>query len=124
MAVVTAGSLIRVACPFTGDQDRLAAAIDAMLPSDGTTRVAEAVTLARRMLAEKRNPRIMVVSDGGFPEAALAAAEDVQLHVVQGAGRNVGITAVGEPVATARSAATHRGAQMRRRTLPRPPRRS
>jgi hypothetical protein len=96
MAVLAAGSLIRVVCPFTGDKAALATAISEATPTDGTTRVVEAVELARRMLAGRPNPRIMVVADGDFPEAAaLAAAEDVQFHVVHGAARNLGLTWLG-----------------------------
>src|SRR5262249_50941544 len=83
MAVVTAGTEPRVACGLTGHRSSLLAAVDAAPPTDGPTQVEEAVALARRLLADGPNGKVVVVSDGCFPKSEeLAAADDVQFIAV------------------------------------------
>jgi len=97
MAVLSAGSQIRVHCPITSDRRTLHAALDQVLPTEGVTRIEEAVQLARRMLKGEHNPRIVVFTDGAFAAAEdLVAAEDVELLLHHGGGAldNVGITRV------------------------------
>jgi von Willebrand factor type A domain/Aerotolerance regulator N-terminal len=93
MAVVTAGTEPRVACGLTGHRSSLLAAVDAVPPTDGPTQVEEAVALARRLLADGPNGKVVVVSDGCFPKSEeLAVADDVQFIAVGGHTGNVGIT--------------------------------
>src|SRR5262249_14810927 len=93
MAVVTAGTEPRVACGLTGHRSSLLAAVDAVPPTDGPTQVEEAVALARRLLADRPNGKVVVVSDGCFPKSEeLAAADDVQFIAVGAHTGNVGIT--------------------------------
>lgn len=78
MAIVAAGSQPTVLCGMTGHQRTLSEAIDAVSATDGPTQVAEAVALARRLLADHENGKVVILSDGGFEDAAkFAEAEDV-----------------------------------------------
>jgi hypothetical protein len=93
MAIVVAGAAPQVACGMTGHERTLQATIDAVGPTDGPTRMTEAVALARRLLGEAAQGRVIVVSDACFDNAAeLAAAEDIDLQVVGTRVANVGLT--------------------------------
>lgn len=97
MAIVAAGSTPKVVCGLTGHQRTLRDALDAVPASDGPTRVAAAVELGRRLLAGHDNPRIAILSDGCFVEAAeLTKANDLELLSATPDGgnktANVGIT--------------------------------
>lgn len=94
MAVIAAGTGPRVASGMTGHQRTLREAIDAIPATDGPTRVAEAVALARRLLADSgKNQRIILLTDAAFDEAReLADADDVDLIAIGGPSGNVGIT--------------------------------
>src|SRR6516165_2701785 len=71
MAVIAAGTEPSVACGLTSHQRTLLDALDGIAPSDGPTRVEEAVALARRLLGEKRDKKsILVLTDAAFPEAS------------------------------------------------------
>jgi hypothetical protein len=93
MAVIAAATEPAVACGLTGHQRTLRAALEAIGPTDGPTRVAEAVELARRLLGGGRGRgSILVLTDATFPGAAeLLAASDVAAVVV---GRNTGNVAI------------------------------
>ena len=93
MAIISVGSIVRSVCRFTGNRKLLADSIDFVRPTDGTTRMTQAVQLARRMLQGKQNARIVILTDGGFPEVdELATAEDIYMTVLRGQGKNVAIT--------------------------------
>ena len=70
MAIIAAGTEPQVACGLTGHQRTLRAALDGIAPTDGPTRVKEAVELARRLLADAKNRKVIVLTDGGFDDAA------------------------------------------------------
>ncbi|MEE8450837.1 MAG: BatA and WFA domain-containing protein [Thermoguttaceae bacterium] len=93
MAIVSAGSVPRVQCGLTGHQRTLRDALDAVPATDGPTGVAAAVTLARRLLADHDNTKIVILSDECFAEASdFAAAEDVVIVPAGGKAENVAIT--------------------------------
>jgi len=94
MAIIAAGTLPQVICSMTDHQRTLRQALDAVPPSDGPTRVQEAVVLARRLLVEQaRSHVIVVVTDGGFDGAAELARQDgVELVSVGRKTPNLGIT--------------------------------
>jgi hypothetical protein len=97
MAVVVAGTQPQVICGMTGHQRTLREAIDAVVPTDGPTRLTDAVALARRLIADQAEDRkrgqVVVCTDGcaeGMDK--LAAAEDVKLLTVGARTGNVAIT--------------------------------
>jgi hypothetical protein len=95
MAVIAAGTEPQVACGLTGHQRSLHAALDRVAPSDGPTRVKDAILLGRRLLADARNRKVVVLTDAAFPEAAalLGPKEtDIEPVVVGTPAGNVAIT--------------------------------
>jgi hypothetical protein len=94
MAVIAAGTEPSVACGLTGHQRTLKAALDGIAPSDGPTRVKEAIELARRLLGGKRDKNsILVLTDAAFPDAdKILAAEDVHAFLAGKKTGNVAIT--------------------------------
>ncbi|MBI3461564.1 MAG: VWA domain-containing protein [Planctomycetes bacterium] len=93
MAVVSAGAQPKVVCGLSSHQRTLLKALDGVLPSDGPTRVPEAVTLAEQLLADHKHGQVIVLSDGCFQEAEkLAANPRVQFEAVGGPSDNVGVT--------------------------------
>lgn len=93
-AVIAAGTPPRVLCGLTDHQRTLREAIDAATPTDGPTRVDEAVALARRLLSGGPPGRgVVVVSDGGFDgAAALSKQPDVEMVAIGGKAANLGVT--------------------------------
>jgi hypothetical protein len=95
MAIIAAGTEPQVACGLTGHQRSLRAALDGIAPTDGPTRVKEAVELARRLLADARNRKIIVLTDAAFPEASALIGgkeKDIEAVVVGRRTGNVAIT--------------------------------
>lgn len=93
MTVLSVGSVVRTVCRWTDNPQTLQAAIDSLQPTDGITRMVDAVELARRALEGRQNPRIVLLTDGCFPQAAtLAKDEQVDLKRFGQGGRNLGIT--------------------------------
>jgi hypothetical protein len=97
MAVVVAGTQPRVVCGLTGHQRTLREALDGIGPTDGPTKLADALALADRLAAEARADgrecRVVVVTDACAEDAVkLSAAERVKFVTVGGRAANVGIT--------------------------------
>jgi hypothetical protein len=93
MAIVAAGTQPQVACGLTGHQKTLRKAVESIPPRDGPTRVADAVELARRLLTDQKNRKVVVLSDGCYDGASdLAGADDVQWLSVGEHTGNIGIT--------------------------------
>jgi hypothetical protein len=94
LALISAGARPRVECGLTEHQKTLRDRIAAIEATDGPTRVLEAVELARGVLADRENPRIIVVTDGAFDRSGeLATAADVDIVPVGSASSsNLGIT--------------------------------
>jgi hypothetical protein len=98
MAIVAAGTQPQVVCGLTGHQGTLRERLDAIPATDGPTRVAEAVELARRLIAdekaEQKHLRVIVLTDGCAKDIEqVAATENVQVVSVGKRTGNVGITA-------------------------------
>lgn len=94
-AVIAVGTPPRVLCGMTDHQRTLRDALDAATPTDGPTRVPDAVALARRLLADgpAAGRGVVVVSDGGFDGAGeLSKSNDVEMIAVGGKASNIGIT--------------------------------
>ena len=94
MAVIAAGSEPFVACGLTGHQRTLRNALEAIRPTDGPTRVKEAVELARRLLGGNRAEKsILVLTDGTFADSEkLLASSDVDAFLGGKNTANVAIT--------------------------------
>jgi hypothetical protein len=79
-AVLAAGDAVGVQCGPSGDRKLLLAAIEDVPATQGASRVEEAVSVARAMLAGAPRSRIIVLSDAGFAGAGgLADADNVTL---------------------------------------------
>lgn len=93
MAILSAGGLVRVRCGFSDDPATLQRALDEIRPTDGENRAEPAVTLARRMLAQRKNPQIVLLTDGCLRKAEqIARGGDVQAVLHAAGGANIGIT--------------------------------
>ncbi len=100
MAIIAAGTQPTVRCGMTGHQRTLRDELKKIAPTDGPTRVKEAVELARRLLADqgdakdKGRQNVIVITDGSFDDAGkLAEASDVKVVGVGSSKTgNVGIT--------------------------------
>lgn len=93
MAVISAGSPGRIVHRFAEEPETLLTAVQTIKPTDGTSRIVVAVQLARRMLDEKTNPNIILLTDGAFAGAGeLAGAEDVKMVLFGETGANAAIT--------------------------------
>jgi hypothetical protein len=93
MAVLSAGTRPEVVVGMTGHVRTLKDAVESIPATDGPTRVAEAVDLARRLLAGRQNGQIIVLTDAAFPQAeSVAKSEKVTWLPVGGKAANVGIT--------------------------------
>ena len=94
LAIIAAGAQTHVVCGPTDHERTLRSALDSITPSDGPTRISEAVALARRLLSgTEKTRRVVVVSDAAFEGAAdLARQEDVDLISIGRKTGNAGIT--------------------------------
>jgi hypothetical protein len=97
MAIVSAGTQPRVVCGLTGHQKTLRGALDEIGPTDGPTKLADAVAIAKRLASETegggKECRIVVVTDGTAEgAAALSNEENTRFITVGGKAANVGIT--------------------------------
>jgi len=89
LAVLSGGDRVETHVSLTGRKPVLEEAIEAIAPTQGATRVTEAVGLARRLLAGSPCAKVVIFSDGCFAGAAeLAKAEDVEFIPVGGSGDN------------------------------------
>jgi len=93
MTILSAGDQVTRHFGATAHRRTLQVALAGIESTDGPTRVTEAVEVARSLLEDHRNGRIVVVTDGAFDGASdLAAAADVQLIVAAGRAGNAAIT--------------------------------
>lgn len=104
--VIAFDSRARVMCSFTSDKRQLTAAVDAIEPSDGTSRLGEAVTVARAFAQSPgtddspRDPeaqaQLVLFSDGriGDLDTIVVAADELVFHRSGRSGDNVAITAM------------------------------
>ena len=93
MAVISAGTSPQIASGLTGHQRTLRRAVASIAPTDGPTRVMQAVETAKRLLAGQPHRRIVVFSDAAFDHAQrLLDAEDLRLVRIGERSGNVAIT--------------------------------
>lgn len=102
LAIVVAGSEPQVVVGMTGHSRTLQDALTSVQPSDGPTRVPEAVALAKRLIGTHPHGQVIVLSDGCFEGSealatrpsslATPAGPTVSLNVIGTRVGNVGIT--------------------------------
>jgi hypothetical protein len=105
MAIVTAGTQPKVVCGLTGHQRTLRDALDAVPPTDGPGKLADAIATARRLVNKEQaeaESRVVIITDGSGDELAKALAEEekkpeaerIKLSVIRIGEKtpNVGIT--------------------------------
>lgn len=93
MAIIGAGTEPKVYCGLTDHQGTLREKLNSLPATDGPTRVKEAVELARRLLADQKNRKVIVLTDGGFEGSETLAREpDIEIVSVGKQTANVGIT--------------------------------
>src|SRR5262245_16638447 len=93
MAIVAAGVQPQVGCGLTGHERTLQTALAGIQPTDGPTRVTDSVELGKRLLADAKHGRLVVLSDGCFADSEkLTGDELVELRTVGTRAANVGIT--------------------------------
>jgi hypothetical protein len=93
LAIVSAGGIVRVPSGFSDDPPSLVRAVKKVRPTDGGNRVSDALTLASQMLRGKRNPQIVLLTDGCVDGAqGIVAQEKVKAVIHSGVASNVGIT--------------------------------
>ncbi|MCC7206414.1 MAG: VWA domain-containing protein [Anaerolineae bacterium] len=103
LAIIRAGETPEMVVSYTGDRDRLSAAIRDLQPGSGAADWNAAFTLAAAGAQGAENFSIILVGDGGLPEdMALSGFGAVQFVPVGGADSNTGIVALAtgsDPVA-------------------------
>jgi len=93
MAILSAGGPPAVLCGLTDRQDLLEKAVEAVSPTRAATRVQEAVTLGRGLLADSPDGKVLLLTDGCFDGLQeLAAADDVEFIPVGAPAGNVAVT--------------------------------
>src|SRR3954452_10188964 len=93
MAIIAAGVQPQVVCGLTGHERTLQTALASIEPTDGPTRVTAAIDLGKRLLADAKHGRVIVLSDGCFPESdKLADDKLVELRTTGTRAPNLGIT--------------------------------
>ena len=97
MAIVVAGTSPQVVCGLTGHQRTLRDVLNGIPATDGPTKLADAVALARRLIADQADDRkrgqIILCTDACVDGAEkLAHADDVRLLTVGSRTGNVAIT--------------------------------
>lgn len=93
IALVTAGGTVRVVVGMTDFGPAVRDALPMIQPTDGPTRIPEAVEAARRMTRSPERREIVVISDGGFDDFdAITTADDVRFVLIGMPADNVAIT--------------------------------
>src|SRR5205823_10246472 len=77
MAIVAAGVQPQVVCGLTGHERTLQTALAGIQPTDGPTRVGDAVDLGKRLLADAKHGRVVILSDGCFPDSEKLADDEL-----------------------------------------------
>jgi hypothetical protein len=68
IALIEAGPVPRVLCPLSSDKPRIRSALETATQTDAPSAMAEALRLASALCAGEAGARIVVVSDGVFPQ--------------------------------------------------------
>jgi hypothetical protein len=95
IAVIEAGSIPRVVAALSGEPSRLRRALGELRPTDAEGDVGEALRLAASLAANQPSARIVLLSDGVFPEVAnfSPGKAEVVFPRIGTSGENVAISA-------------------------------
>lgn len=96
MMIISAASKTRVESSFSSDKKALAATIQRIDASDTRANLREAMVLASSLVAKKKQPQIVIISDGAFAKIPDFHASGAQVNFVKVGKRaaNVGILAM------------------------------
>lgn len=96
MAIIEAGAETRVIAPLTSDKKRLQEAVRRMQRTDAPNNVGEALRLATALTTNRDGARIVLLSDGAFPEVADFSPGKAEFiyEPIGSARENVAITAL------------------------------
>ncbi len=93
-AVVVAARRAWVAMPFTRDRRALTQCVQELQPTDTRTNMRDGLLLAESLIAKRQEPRIYVISDGGFgPLRDVRPTADVRFQRVGAGNDNVALLA-------------------------------
>ncbi len=96
LAIIEAGPNVRVVASLTADQRKLLDAVNSLQLSDARGNIDEALRLAAALVGNRAGSRIVLLSDGAFPEVADFSPGKAQL-VYESLGKhseNVALTAM------------------------------
>ena len=92
MAIIIAGTEPKIVCGLTGYQRTLRDTVNAISPSDGPTRIDEALSLAQGLVAGQENGEVQIISDGCGQTSRDRQGADFNYIPVGTKLDNVGIT--------------------------------
>lgn len=97
VSLIEAGPTPRVVFSNSADVAKMRSLLNSLRPTDAEVDVGEALRLAASIVQKQQNARIILLSDGVFPEIEDFSAGDAQLlfHKVGETGANIGISALG-----------------------------
>jgi Ca-activated chloride channel family protein len=97
VALIEAGPNPRVVFPMSSDAGKMRQALKNVEQTDAETDVGEALRLAATITAKQEHPRIVLLSDGVFPEVQNFSAGKAELvfDKIGDSGRNMAISALG-----------------------------
>ena len=94
MCLVAAAVPTRVAAPLTSDKSTLRAALRSVRATDCPVRADEAIRLALSLIRGRAGGRVVVLSDGGFPELEAGDASSISFVRIGESDDNLGLTAL------------------------------
>jgi hypothetical protein len=96
LLIIAASAKTKVVSSFTSNSKALSSAITSLEPRDTRANLREAIVLALSLVAKKKNPQIVVISDGGFASISDIRPGNAQINFIKVGKRsdNVGIVAL------------------------------
>ncbi len=97
ISLIEAGPTPRVVFPLSSDVPRMRRALDEIKPTDADAEVGEALRLAASLTAKQEAARIVLLSDGVFPDVTNFSPGKAEMvfNKIGKSGDNVAVTALG-----------------------------
>ncbi len=97
LAIIEAGPTPRIVSPLSEDQAKMRRALSDIKPTDAENDVGEALRLAASIASQRKGARIVLISDGVFPDIRDFSAGEAQLSFqrVGKSDKNLAISAFG-----------------------------